>query len=377
MPWKETTSMTLRSEFIALAHSQVISVSALARRFGISRKTAYKWLARAAAHEPLTDRSRRPIASPTRTDSVMTQTVVELRRAHPCWGGRKLQQVLIDRGYANVPAPSTITHILHRHGLIPERTAGHQGTWQRFEHDAPNALWQMDFKGTVEIGTGRCDPLTVLDDHSRYNLVLHATRNKRSTTVQAILTDTFRRHGLPVRMNMDNGGPWGSPRGDSRGLTELSIWLVRLGIQVSFSRPAHPQTNGKEERFHRSLQAEVINGRLFADKADMQYAFDHWRDIYNTVRPHQGIGMVTPSARYRPSPHSFPEVLPAIDYAPDDAVVTVRSNGVVKFQGRTLKVSNALRGLPIAFRPNSSQDGRYTLYFARHRLIEVDLRDTT
>jgi transposase InsO family protein len=377
MSWKETTSMTLRTEFTALARGQGVSVSELARRFGISRKTAYKWLARASTDEPLSDRSRRPRTSPTRTDEDIAQALVELRRAHPCWGGRKLHQVLLDRGHTDVPAASTITHILRRHGLIPQRTGGHGGTWKRFEHASPNDLWQMDFKGTIAVGNGRCDPLTVLDDHSRYNLVLRATPDMRSATVQAVLTDTFRRHGLPLRMNMDNGSPWGSPSGHSRGLSELSLWLVRVGIRVSFSTPAHPQTNGKDERFHRSLKAEVVTGRVFNDHAHVQRAFDTWRDIYNTVRPHQGIGMAVPSARYRPSPRPFPEVLPAIDYSPHDLVVTVQSNGVVKFKGRTLKVSKALRGLPIALRPDDAQDGVYTLYFSHHRLTRIDLRETT
>lgn len=203
--------MTLRTEFTTLAQGHGVTVAELARRFGISRKTAYKWLARVRADEPLIDRSRRPRSSPTRTDTVIEQALVELRQAHPCWGGRKLRQVLLDRNHTDVPAPSTITHILRRHGLMPERATGHGGTWKRFEHASPNDLWQMDFKGTIAVGAGRCDPLTVLDDHSRYNLVLRATPDMRSATVQAVLTDTFRRHGLPVRMNMDNGSPWGSP----------------------------------------------------------------------------------------------------------------------------------------------------------------------
>ena len=135
-------------------------------------------------------------------------------------------------------------------------------------------------------------------------------------------------------MNRDNGSPWGSPSGQSRGLSELSLWLVRVGIQVSFSTPAHPQTNGKDERFHRSLKAEAVTGRVFTDPAHVQRAFDEWRDIYNTVRPHQGIGMVVPSKRYRPSPRPFPEVLPAIEYSPHDHVVMVQSNGSLNSKAR-------------------------------------------
>ena len=189
MPWKETTPMSLRHEFVTLAKGQDISLAELARRFGISRKTAYKWLSRDAASESLGDRSRRPHASPTRTPTSCEQAVVSLRRQHPQWGGRKLHRVLLNCGQTSVPAPSTITHILRRHGLMPDKPASAQGAWKRFEHASPNDLWQMDFKGTLAIGEGRCDPLTVLDDHSRYNVLLRATPDMRSVTVQAALTD--------------------------------------------------------------------------------------------------------------------------------------------------------------------------------------------
>lgn len=367
--------MSLRSEFVALVHGHGVSVAELARRFGISRKTAYKWLRRESAGESLADRSRRPRASPTRTSEAMTATVLALRHQHPCWGGRKLHRVLCNEGHADVPAPSTITHLLRRHGLIVAGASGTSRPWQRFEHAAPNDLWQMDFKGTVAVGTGRCDPLTVLDDYSRYNLALHATPDMRTITVRDILAETFRRYGLPARMNMDNGSPWGSPGGDSRGLSALSLWLVRLGIQISFSAPAHPQTNGKDERFHRSLKAEVLNGRTWIDHAHVQRAFDAWRAIYNHRRPHEGIGMAVPGARYRPSPRRFPEALPPIEYGPDDTVLIVRSNGWVSFRGRHLKVSNALRGLPIAARPCATEDGVYALYFVHHRLATIDMHE--
>jgi transposase InsO family protein len=373
MPWKETTPMTLRREFVALALGQGLSVAELARRFGISRKTAYKWLHRQAEGGSLDDRPRRPHTSPTRTGEALTQAVLALRRAHPCWGGRKLHRVLCNDGYTGVPAPSTITHLLRRHGLIGDGPPGLHRPWQRFEHRAPNDLWQMDFKGTIAVGTGRCDPLTVLDDHSRYNLVLQATPDTRTATVQAALTAAFRRYGLPQRMNMDNGPPWGCPGGDSRGLSALSLWLVRLGIQVSFSTPVHPQTNGKEERFHRSLKAEVLHGRLWRDHAHLQRALDDWRAIYNHRRPHEGVGLLVPGARYQPSRRRFPDTLPPIEYGADDDVLTVHWGGWITFQGRTLKVSNALRGLPIAVRP-TLDDGVYDLYFMHHRIATFDSR---
>lgn len=375
MPWKEITAMSQRQEFVSLAHEASVPFSELARRFGISRKTAYKWLRRHQAGGSLADQSRRPVQSPTRTAPEVEKAVVAWRQRHPCWGGRKLAQVLRNEGYDGVPAPSTITHILRRHGLLGEVGSGGTPRWTRFEHPAPNDLWQMDFKGTFAVGARRCDPLTVLDDHSRYNLVLQATADMKAATVRAALTDAFRRYGLPRRMNMDNGSPWGSPGGDSRGLSALAVWLVRLGIHLSFSTPGHPQSNGKDERFHRSLKAEVIARRYFDTTAQVQQAFDQWRSIYNHVRPHQALGLAVPASRYRPSPRCFPEVLPTIDYAPDDYTARVMTNGIVHLLGHTLKVSNALHGHLIAARPHHDQDGLFDLFFAHHRLTTIDLRE--
>lgn len=375
MPWKEVTPMSQRQELVSLAREASLPLSELARRFGISRKTAYKWLQRDHAGRSMADQSRRPTQSPTRTAPELEAAVVAWRQRHPCWGGRKLAQVLRNEGYAAVPAPSTITHILRRHGLLDAAGGGGAPRWTRFEHPTPNDLWQMDFKGTFAVGARRCDPLTVLDDHSRYNIVLQATPDMKAATVQAALTAAFRRYGLPRRMNMDNGSPWGSPGGDSRGLSALTVWLVRLGIHLSFSAPGHPQTNGKDERFHRSLKAEVIARRPFDTTAQVQHAFDQWRTIYNHVRPHQALALAVPASRYQPSPHRFPETLSPIEYAPHDHVALVMTQGIVHLLGHTMKVSNALRGFRIAARPRDDQDGIYDLFFAHHRLTTIDLRE--
>lgn len=375
MPWKEVTTMSQRQEFVSLAREASLPLSELARRFGISRKTAYKWLQRDQAGGSMADQSRRPTQSPTRTAPDLEAAVVAWRQRHPCWGGRKLAQVLRNEGYDAVPAPSTITHILRRHGLLGGGTGGGSPRWIRFEHPAPNDLWQMDFKGPMTVGTRRCDPLTVLDDHSRYSVVLQAVANMKTATVQATLTETFRRYGLPRRMNMDNGSPWGSPGGDSRGLSALTVWLVRLGIHVSFSAPAHPQTNGKDERFHRSLKAEVIARRHFDTVVQVQQAFDQWRAIYNHVRPHEALALAVPASRYQASPRGFPEVLPPVEYAPQDHVALVMTQGIVHLLGHTMKVSNALCGYRIAARPRDDQDGIYDLFFAHHRLASIDLRE--
>ena len=280
-------------------------------------------------------------------------------------------------GVATVPAPSTITHILRRHGLIQSRPAGQGGRYQRFEHPHPNALWQMDFKGDFALGTGRCYPLTVLDDHARYNIVLTACSGQNLQQVQPALIRAFQHYGLPERMNTDHGQPWGSPGAKPRGLSTLSIWLIRLGIRISFSAPAHPQTNGKDERFHRSLKAEVLAGRSFLNLEQAQQAFDGWRAVYNHERPHDAIGLDVPAIRYRPSPRAYPQTLPAIEYAPDDRVAIVGWNGELRFAGRRWRVPSTLKDYPIALRQITDEDGCFDLYFCHHRFARLDLRNQT
>jgi transposase InsO family protein len=272
-----------------------------------------------------------------------------------------------------VPHPSTVTHILHRHGLIQARAAGAGARYQRFEHERPNALWQMDFKGDFALDRGRCHPLTVIDDHARYNLVLHACTGPNRRQVQPVLVDAFRRYGLPERINTDNGQPWGSPSA-THGVSQLSLWWIRLGIRVSFSAPAHPQTNGKDERFHRTLKAEVLAGRQFHTTQQAQAAFDVWRPIYNHERPHDALGLAVPASRYQPSQRAYPERLPPIEYGSADHVATVRWGGQVKFKGRFWKVSNALKDQPVAFRP-TDQEGKYAVYFCHQRILLIDLND--
>jgi len=177
-------------------------------------------------------------------------------------------------------------------------------------------------------------------------------------------------------MNFDNGAPWGSPTQPGQ-LTTLGLWLVRLGIRIGHSRPYHPQTNGKEERFHRSLKAEVLNGRSFEHLAHAQSAFDRWRDVYNYERPHEALQLHTPITRYRASQRPFPESLPVIEYDVDDTVVRVKWNGEVRFQGRRFKVSSALHGYDIAIRPRPLEDGVFDVYFAHHRCLVIDMNAAT
>ncbi len=375
MPWQPRDLMDTKREFLDLALQEGSNRRELCRRFGISPKTGYALLGRhaAAPADALVERSRRPLRSPNATAPEVEQAILALRQEHPAWGGRKLARRLRDLGLERVPSPATVTAILHRHGLIGAQASAAATPWQRFEHDAPNALWQLDFKGFVETPAGRCHPLTLLDDHSRFNLGVRACARPDTQTVQAQMGEIFERYGLPVRINADNGGPWGSPRVPGQSLTHLGIWLIRLGIRLSHSAPFHPQTNGKLERFHRSLKAEVLNGRTFADLQQAQLAFDRWRSVYNHERPHEALQMGTPAQRYRMSLRPMPGALAPIEYGPDDQVVTVGTNGWVNFHGRRLRVSNALSRLPIAWRPDPANDGCFDAFFCHQHFMRIDL----
>jgi transposase InsO family protein len=375
MVWMEKSVVSQRQEFVLLAQQEGANVRALCRQFGISPKTGYKWINRqvAAGEQPaLQDRSRRPLNSPCRSAAAVEQAVVDLRHSHPAWGGRKIARRLSDLGHGTV-APSTVTRILHRHGLISAEASAQSRPWQRFEHEAPNSLWQIDFKGHFPTLAGRCHPLTLLDDHSRFNLLLQAHARTDTAHVQPELEAAFRRYGMPLRINADNGAPWGSPSAGGTSLSELAIWLIRLGIRVSFSAPYHPQTNGKIERFHRSFKAEVLAGHHFADHAVAQQAFDAWRPVYNCERPHEALQMQPPISRYRPSTLAFPERLPPIEYPDGDAVLTVGWNGFIRFRGQRLRTASALHRLPVGVRANSHEDGVFDVYFCHQRFMQIDL----
>ncbi len=375
MPWKEIKTVDLRKEFIELAASGAVSFSELCRRFSISRKTGYKWLNRYREKglPGLEDQSKEPSNQPRRTPDKTEALILACRDRYPDWGGRKLRRVLLNESHRELPSPSTITEILRRHDRLNE-VEKQQTTFIRFEHFFPNDLWQMDFKGHFAVGGGRCHPLTVLDDHSRFSLCLQACTNEQGITVKNALIHTFRRYGLPRRMTMDNGSPWGG--GGTSRFSQLSVWLIEQGITVGYSRPYHPQTQGKDERFHRTLAIEVIGRREFDSIPRCQVAFDRWQVTYNTIRPHESLGMETPASRYQISQRSYQEKLRAYEYGEIDQVRHVSSDQSVSFQGYVIQVGQPFMGKQIALRPTST-DGHYTLHFCHQQIGNVDLTGMT
>lgn len=359
-----------RREFVQLAMQPGGNVARLSSRFGISRKTAYKWLARFKATGELAELSRRPRHSPAHTSSAVEARILELRQAEPTWGGRKLRRRLLDLGAPSAPAASTITEVLRRHGCLRPEDQPASGPWRRFERARCNDLWQMDFKGWVPCRDGRCHPLTALDDCSRYAVVLRACADQRRGTVQSALIEAFERYGLPWEMLMDNGSPWS---GGGEPQTALTVWLMRLGIVVTHGRPFHPQTQGKEERFHRTLKADLTGNSMPWSMEQCQQQFDGWRHRYNTHRPHEALQMDTPIKRYQVSPRAYPAALPEIFYEEGEEIRRVTANGWVFFAGRELRLSRALVKQPVAFRPDPLNDGRWTIRFCRQQLAQIDL----
>jgi Integrase core domain len=227
----------------------------------------------------------------------------------------------------------------------------------------------MDFKGHFATSRqGPCHPLCVLDDHSRYALGVRACADQESATVKEQLTALFRSHGLPAGILADNGSAWSRQ-------TRLAVWLMRLGLRVLHGRPHHPQTQGKLERVKRTLKAEAIGCLSFADLAACQQRFDLWRQEYNHRRPHEALNLSTPASRYRPSPQSFPEVLPAIEYAPADQVVIVNAAGMIRYARHGWMIGQAYAGLPVAVRPTLGDDAVKAVYFCQQKVAQINLRE--
>lgn len=373
MPWREQTPMSERSEFLQEAQKSGANISALSKRYGISRNTAHKWLRRWAEEKTLEEHSRRPKNSPEKTPQAMEQQILEVRQAHPDWGGRKIRRVLADRGIEGMPAISTITAILRRNGYVDPEESHKHTAWQRFERNRPNELWQMDFKGYFATAEGGyCHPLVVLDDHSRFLIGLKACPNETAATVKEKLTAMFERFGLPEEMLMDNGSAWGFSQQARH--TILTAWLIRLGITIVHGRPFHPQTQGKTERFNRTLLTEVIRRFSLADLTECQSVFNDWWHVYNFERPHEALQLDVPANHYAASTHPFPAILPPVTYAPEDTIRKVDISGKIFYLGKRFHISSAFRHQPVAIRP-ALQDGVFHVYFCQQKVAQINLRE--
>lgn len=374
MPWKERSRMDERRAFVEQVRRGEVTVTACCRDFGISRATAYRLLAR-VAHEGeagLRERSRRPRQSPAQLAPAVEAQIVDLRHQHPCYGGRKLRRMLERAGVTPLPSASTVTACLRRQGLLdPAQSPAHRA-WQRFEAPAPNALWQLDAKGPLRSPAGH-HLCTVLDDHARYVVGLSLQSTLRRTAIQPWLERLLAAVGMPEALLVDNGVPWGSARTTRH--TQLTVHLMRYGIRVIHSRPYHPQTLGKIERWHRTFAEEVLaRTDLDANPAAALAQCQAWRTEYNEVRPHTALDYAVPVSRWQPSPRPFPATPPPLPYALSDTIRRVQGKGEISFHGRECQIGRAFRGQDIAIRPTLT-DGVYTVVFCTTTITTLDLRE--
>ena len=350
MPWLETAVRDQRVQFVMTARRPGANVSAVCQAFGISRKTGYKWLSREAAVGSvaiLADQSRRPHRSPTRTADAVTQRVGELRATYG-WGGEKLAVVLAAEGVRL--RPRTIDRIIQREGWT-RRDAAPAPALQRFTRAAPNELWQMDAKGAYPLADQqRCHTLSILDDHSRFVVGLTPLLRLQTGAVRAALIRSFEGYGVPAAMLMDHGAPWWSTQGPA-GLTRLVVFLLKQGIRVVFSAVRHPQTQGKVERFHRTLAERLRWVGVPTTLVGFRRTLAWFREEYNELRPHAALGLTPPAAHFTPSARVYrPTPRPWI-YPNGLDIRRVHPQGHVRVAGQAFFVSEALAGEDVACLP--------------------------
>ena len=367
MPFRTMDVREQRVQFVVAAIRKEKPFRTLCKEFGVSTPTGRLWLRRYRAQgiEGIAERSRRPHHSPRKTSTGIEERVVEIRRRYPDWGARKLAYELQRSGMKLTV--STVHRILLRYGLVREQDR-HPSAPQRFEREAPNELWQMDFKSPIRWGTP-VGPLSVLDDHSRYVIVLHAIGQARSDLVRAQLQAAFSECGLPQGMLMDHGTPWWSSMAPL-GATNLSLWLMRQGIRLHWSGFRHPQTQGKVERFHGSLQRALeLRGTL---DLSPQAWLDAYRWEHNHVRPHEALGMKTPASRWRPSAKSYDPRPPKWEYPAGAHVVKVDDEGRINLAGRRWKIGKAFIGEWVQM---VTVESRRQIYYCSTLIRELDLEN--
>ena len=364
MPWRVTSAMDERLRFVQDVHRPGWTIAELCRRYAVSRKTGYKWLAAYArgGEAALADGSHRPHGCPHETPAAVVQLILQLQQRYT-WGARKVRRLLQDRvPLEQVPTKTTIHRILERHGRVKPRRM----TRRRFHAgrpltpmDQPNAVWTADFKGQFRTGDGRyCYPLTVQDGATRFLLGCRGMVSPTTEGSRPVFAQLFRRYGLPMRLRSDNGAPFAS---NALGrLSTLSVWWVRLGIHPELIEPAHPEQNGRHERMHRTLKADTARPPR-ADLRAQQQHFDAFRHRFNSERPHEALGDATPASCYTPSPRPYRTMLEPIVYPGHFERRLVSRNGGIRWNNRWVNASHLLAELEIGF--EAIDDGLWDVFF--------------
>jgi putative transposase len=370
MPWRDSSPMNLKTQFIADYLRQTLPVSELCYHYNISRKTGYKWIDRYLEQGAagLVDRSRRPHHCPHQTPADKVAAVVEARGHHPTWGAKKLLKLLSRQPpKGQWPARTTVCDILSRHQLITKprhrRLIGHPGKPTSII-TAPNQIWSADFKGHFKTRDGHyCYPLTVADSFSRYLLGCQALRSTSCADAKPVFRRLFQEFGMPDRIRTDNGVPFATV--SLARLSTLSAWFVRLGILPQLIEPGKPQQNGRHERMHRTLKAEATRPPA-ASCRSQQRTFNRFREEFNNDRPHEAIALETPASVYQPSPRPFPAKLPPLEYPAHFETRYVSYNGGIRWKSAWVHVSLTCAGEYLGL--EAVDNGLWNVYFGPLRL---------
>jgi len=374
MGWRETCAVSERMRFVLEAQRGERTIAEACRLAGVSRKTGYKWLARyeEGGALALQDRARAPHTHPNAIAPDIKALLLQARQLHPSWGALKLLAWLARRHpRCEFPAPSTVSELLKRAGLVkPRRRNPRMPAYTRpfMQAAEPNDLWSADFKGHFRTGDGRyCYPLTISDGFSRYLLLCRGLLKPSTAAVRPWFEHAFREYGLPLAIRTDNGPPFAARA--LSGLSELSIWWLRLGIRPERIEPGCPQQNGRHERLHRTLKRESTLPPRASLRAQ-QHAFEYFRAEYNDERPHQALGQCTPTEFYQPSNRTYPSRVPEVEYPRGFIVRRVRYAGTIKWQGRFVYVSHVLRGEPVGL--YQTGEDTWSVYFGTLQLGRLD-----
>ena len=369
MPWRDKTVEELRKEFILAAEGSH-NFSSLCREFGITRKTGYKWVERYRNGKELQDRSRRPFTVANKTDSATEELIISLRSENPEWGAKKLKKVLEDKGY-EMPCVKTVNNILNRYGCISEEESLKHTAFIRFEKEKCNEMWQTDFKGEFLMEDGnKCYPLNIFDDHSRFLIKTSPSLSTANVVIPAFRA-AFEEFGTPNSILSDNGAQFAGFR---HGFTQFEKWLMNHDILPIHGRFKHPQTQGKIERFHRTMKSELLKHTEIKDICDADIKLQYWREKYNNFRPHEALGMKCPAELYVPSNRVYEDCFEPYEYGGQFHVIKVNSWGYVRFNGWQIYLSETMSDEYIEFRPNPFGDSIFACY-RNFRIAEFSSAD--
>lgn len=341
-----------------------MTMAELCREFQVSRKTGYKWVQRFldGGVPNLVDLATVPKHVPHAVSNEVVQAIVALRKRYPTWGPKKLEAYL-EREQPSVvwPSRSTIAEVLKRNGLVEERRRRHrtpQSTFPLAAATAPNVVWCTDFKGKFRVERRYCHPLTITDANSRYLLRCEPLEGEDIAQARGVFEAAFREFGLPLRMRSDNGVPFASTA--IGGLSTLSVWWVKLGILPERTEPGHPEQNGRHERMHRTLKAEVASPPK-SEWQQQREALQAWRRHFNEERPHEALAMQTPASRYAPSTRTYPDAIGDPEYPDHFELRRVKANGVISMRDQSIVLSAVLQRECVGLEP--IQDGLWHVWF--------------